>query len=72
MKQLKARITNLEKSYEVLKQRHKESDDGRKKLQEENQKLQEDMQKEKSKRTRLQKELSEAKNNQASAAASLE
>ena len=38
-KQLKARVSNLEKSYELLKHKHKESEEAKTKLAEENAKL---------------------------------
>lgn len=60
-KQLKARISNLEKSYDVLKNKHKESEEAKTKLAEENSKLQEEIAKMKSAKIRLTKEVQELK-----------
>lgn len=64
---MKARVQNLEKSYEVLKHKHKESEDQRSKLVEENTKLSDDLAKMKSAKQRLTKEVSELKATQSSA-----
>ena len=55
-KQLKARVQNLEKSYEVLKNKHKESEEQKVKLTEDNAKLSEELVKVKNAKNRLTKE----------------
>ena len=68
MKQLKARVQNLEKSYEVLKCRHKESETEKTRLATENTKLLEEMAKLKSAKLRLNKEVQDLKASQVTAA----
>jgi len=65
-KQLKARVANLEKSYEVLKSKHRESETEKTRLIEENAKQAEEIAKMKAARTRLNKEVHDLKASQAS------
>ena len=58
---MKARVSNLEKSYEVLKNKNRESEEAKTKLAEENAKLLEELAKMKSAKTRLNKEVQELK-----------
>lgn len=66
-KQLKARVQNLEKSYELLKTRHKESETEKARLAQENVKLQEELAKMKTAKTRLNKEMQDLKASHATA-----
>ena len=61
IKQLKARISNAEKSYEVLKHKQSETIEQNMKLTDENMKLQEELAKIKAVKVRMNKELQELK-----------
>ena len=61
IKQLKARISNAEKSYEVLKHKQSETIEQNQKLTDENMKLQEELAKTKAVKVRMNKELQELK-----------
>ena len=54
-------MQNLEKSYEVLKNKHRESEEQKSKLAEENSKLQEELVKMKNAKNRLNKEVNDLK-----------
>jgi len=62
---MKARLNNLEKSYEVLKAKQTTTEDSKVKLVEENLKLTEELAKVKSHKVRLNKDFNDLKSSQA-------